>query len=315
MALNLASRVVEWRSSRLAGRAAVRVEVRAVVSRNNPEWRPGRDRRRASISLSFLRPVQADVRGRQEGAIGADLDGGAFIFGGEDEAGDVASYFRWRWRQSSSFVSVELAEIVFEDVGELAAPAVAAIVGVQAIAEAWLAAFCIWMVSVCRHGGRARAQLRCRRWIPGIPDLFKEIGSEIVARYCEMKAEGRLSLWLLLRQPVIFPSSRIWWRTRLRRARARHGRRGGEIDRAANHARKERGFLELEIADGLAEIELRGAAETVIAVERDRPGWRTCEDLRLGVAALDCCRAEEDFLGFAAEAAIAGGTRKRLPAS
>ena len=206
-----------------------------------------------------------DVRGRQEGAIGADLDGGAFVVDGEDEAGNVTSLLDGV-APIVVFVGVELAEIVFEDVGELAAPAVAAIVNVEAVADGLVGG--LLHLDVERGVDTETALMNGFGAVGGFQvfaNLFKEVGSEIVARILQVQAEGRFPCGFFFgRGDLSFLAHLV-----KDEVAASEGARGVDerrIDRAANHAREERGFLELQIADGLAEIELRGGGETVVSV-------------------------------------------------
>ncbi len=79
--------------------------------------------------------------------------------------------------------------------------------------------------------------------------------------------------------------------------------------RAVDHAGEQRGFLEFQVADGLAEIKLRGGFESVVAVGEINLVGVHREDLRLGVAALDL-KSEKNFLHFAAEGAVAAVEKK-----
>ena len=78
---------------------------------------------------------------------------------------------------------------------------------------------------------------------------------------------------------------------------------------AVDHAGEERGFLEFQVGDGLAEIKLRGGGESIVAVGEINLIGIHGEDLRLGVAALDLER-EENFLHFAAKGAVAAVEEK-----
>jgi len=76
------------------------------------------------------------------------------------------------------------------------------------------------------------------------------------------------------------------------------------IDRPANHTGEESRLLQLQVADRLAKIKLRGGGKPVVAVRQvDLVGVHG-EDLRLGVAALDLQR-EQHLLHLAAEGAVA----------
>ena len=126
---------------------------------------------------------------RKNGAIGADLDGGVFIVDGQNQAGDVASLFDGM-TPVFVFVGVEFAEIVFQDVGELVAPAVAAIVGVQAIANGLIGGFLHLDI---QRGVNAQAAFVNRFGAVGgfeiLANVFEEVRREIVARVLDMQAE------------------------------------------------------------------------------------------------------------------------------
>ena len=74
-----------------------------------------------------------EFAGRKNGAVWADFDDGVFLVHRQHEAGDVTSLFDGV-APVVIFISVELPEIVADHIRQIAPPAVAAFVGVQAVA-------------------------------------------------------------------------------------------------------------------------------------------------------------------------------------
>src|SRR5712671_7675036 len=74
--------------------------------------------------------------------------------------------------------------------------------------------------------------------------------------------------------------------------------------RAVDHAGEQRGFLQFQIRDGLAEIKFRRGGEAVISVGQVYLIGVHRKNLRLGIAALDL-QGQQHLLHFAAEAAVA----------
>src|ERR1700683_4619681 len=73
------------------------------------------------------------IRRRKNGAVRADFDGGVLFVRAQHEAGDEAALFDGM-APVFVLVGVQLAEVVAQDVGKIAAPAVAPVVAVQAVA-------------------------------------------------------------------------------------------------------------------------------------------------------------------------------------
>ena len=99
------------------------------------------------VSLGFLRPVQAKSDGASTARYLPDLDRCVLVVYGQHEAGDVTPLVD-RMPPVLVFVAIELAEVVAQNIGQSAAPAVAAIVAVQPSRMVWFAARCIAMFSV-----------------------------------------------------------------------------------------------------------------------------------------------------------------------
>ena len=132
-----------------------------------------------------------DVRRREQSAVIPNFDGGTLLVDGEDQTGGVASLFD-SVAPVVVFVSIEPAEIVVDNVGKFVAPAVAAIVDVQAVANGLIggalhldvksgvdtqAAF---VDGFCAVGG-----------FEILANFFEEIRREVIAGILNMQAEGR----------------------------------------------------------------------------------------------------------------------------
>ena len=242
------------------------------------------------------------MRGKN-GTVRTEFYGGAFIVGSEDESGEVSSLFDGM-APIVIFVGIEFAEIVAEHVGELVAPTMAAIVDVQAIANGLIGGFLHLDI---QRGVDAQAAFVNGFGAVGrfeiLANVFKEVGREIVARVLEMKAERSLAGgFFFSRSDLPFFAHLVNDKIAAREGTSRIGKR--RVNGPAHHAGEERCFLQLQIGDRLTKIKLRGGGEAVVTMSQINLVGVHGEDLRLGVAPLDL-QAEQHFLGFAAEAAIA----------
>src|SRR5579862_9432981 len=81
------------------------------------------------------------IIGRREyGAIGSDFDPGKSRLGCGDQAGDVIALLDWSV-PVGILVAIEFSQMIAKNVGELAAPAMPAIVGVQSVAKSLVSGF------------------------------------------------------------------------------------------------------------------------------------------------------------------------------
>ena len=180
---------------------------------------------------------------------------------------------------------------------KLAAPAVAAVVGVQAVADGLIGG--ALHVDVERGVDAQAALVHRFRAVGGfqiLANLLDEIRGQVLRGDCRCRPSG-VFLAASSSAGVIFPSSAMRSSTRLRRARARARMQDRRIARPANHSGEQRGFLQRQLADGFAEIKLRGGFKAVIAVGQINLIAVHRENLLLGVVALDLKR-QQRFLNL-----------------
>ena len=162
-----------------------------------------------------------------------------------------------------------------QDVGKLAAPAVAAIVGVQSVANGLIGG--LLHLDVQRGVDAQAAFVDGFGAVGGfeiLANVLEEIRRQIVARILDVQAQGSFlgggfldgrdfSLFHHLMENQIAAGER---------ARRIDERR---IDGAANHSGEQRGFLQIQVGDRFAEIKLRRRRQNRNCRGPGTPGWRT----------------------------------------
>ena len=203
------------------------------------------------------------------------------------------------------FVRIQFAEIVAQNIRQPAAPSVTPVVAVQTIAHRLIRRALHRDIQrrvnaqpalMHRFGSVGRFQI--------LANFFEKIRRQIVARILHMQTERRLLRRFLFGARRSFPSSSIRYSTRLRRAKCARRIRQRRKFRPIHHAGEQRRFLQLQIANRLAEIKFRRCRESIIAVRQINLVRIHRKNLRLRVAALDLQR-QQHFLHLAAKAFVA----------
>ena len=242
------------------------------------------------------------IGGREHGVIRADLDGGEGRLDGGDQAGDVIAFLD-RAAPIVILIFVERAKIILQNVGQVAAPAVTAVVGVQAVAHGLVGGF---LHGDVQRGVDAQALFVDRGGAVGVLEIlanvFDEVRREIVSSVRKCAGRAALSRGGCLRG-ADFAVVRHQGKNEIASRQGALGMRDRRIDRPANDGGERGGLGEGQLPDGLAEIIFRRRFETVVSGAEINLIAVHRENLIFGVVALDL-QGENRFLNFAVEAAV-----------
>ena len=243
-----------------------------------------------------------EIGRRQHRVIGAQLDRGELRLDGGDEPRDVIALLN-RVAPIVVLIFLGRSQVIAQNIGQIAAPAVAAVVGMQAVAHGLLGGL---LRGEIQRGVDAQTLLVNRGGAVGVleilPDVFDEVRGEIIPGRRNVQPERLLRGGFRLRSGD-FAVMRHQAQHQVAARQRPFRMRGGRVNGPANDRRQRGGLRHRQLAHRHAEVIFRRGLESVISRAQINLVAVHREDLFLRVVPLDLQRQDRLF-DFPVEAAV-----------